>query len=214
MAYQSFHMTTRRKNKPWTRSKLGRNTGSRGYPKTRFLIVCEGEKTEPNYFKSFRVSSAFVKVLGIGKNTTELVKKTIEISNLATDKGVPYDQVWAVFDRDSFAEKDFRSAIKQAKDNNIMVAYSNESFELWYLLHYSYHDVGISRKVYGEKLSKLLKTTYKKNSKDMYEKLYTQQETAIKYASKLLKSYVNLDPAKDNPSTTVHLLVKELNKNI
>jgi len=30
--------------------------------KSRFLIVCEGEKTEPNYFKSFRVPKKVIDV--------------------------------------------------------------------------------------------------------------------------------------------------------
>lgn len=31
-----------------------------------FLIVCEGEKTEPNYFRSFDVLNAVVNVVGAG----------------------------------------------------------------------------------------------------------------------------------------------------
>ena len=39
----------------------------------RFLIVCEGEKTEPLYFESFEVFSANIKVIGAAKNTESLV---------------------------------------------------------------------------------------------------------------------------------------------
>ena len=46
-----------------------------------FLIVCEGEKTEPNYFKSFKTNvKSFVytiETLGEGSNTKDLVKRTI-----------------------------------------------------------------------------------------------------------------------------------------
>ncbi|TGG87894.1 RloB domain-containing protein [Geotoga petraea] len=32
--------------------------------KPKILIVCEGEKTEPNYFKAFRITSVQVQVIG------------------------------------------------------------------------------------------------------------------------------------------------------
>ena len=32
----------------------------KGEPKKRILIVCEGTKTEPNYFRSFKVKSSVV----------------------------------------------------------------------------------------------------------------------------------------------------------
>ncbi len=41
----------------------------------RFLIVCEGEKTEPNYFNSFRVPGVVIDVRGIGENTVRLVER-------------------------------------------------------------------------------------------------------------------------------------------
>jgi hypothetical protein len=53
--------------------------------KTRkwFLIVCEGEKTEPYYFKSFPVDPTVIKldIKGEGKNTKSLVEKAIELKN-------------------------------------------------------------------------------------------------------------------------------------
>ncbi len=45
----------------------------------RFLIVCEGEKTEPNYFRSFRVPKAVVDVRGVGRNTVSLIRKALEL---------------------------------------------------------------------------------------------------------------------------------------
>ena len=69
-----------------------------------FLIVCEGEKTEPNYFSHFRVPKIVCDVVGIGANTESLVKKAIELKNNAT---ISYDNVWCVFDRDSFPAQNF-----------------------------------------------------------------------------------------------------------
>ncbi len=56
--------------------------------------------------------------------------------------------------------------------------------------------------------------SYEKNSDHMYKKLQYKQSTAIKNAENLLKQYDPPNPVNDNPSTTVHLLVQELNKYI
>lgn len=107
-----------------------------------FLIVCEGEKTEPNYFEKFRVPKKVFDVVGIGANTTSLIRKAIKLRN---NSNTTYDEVWCVFDRDSFPVQNFNNALSLATKNNIKVAYSNEAFEIWYLLHFNYHDSATSR---------------------------------------------------------------------
>jgi hypothetical protein len=116
----------------------------------KFLIVCEGEKTEPNYFKSFPLinNGSYVYELEVygGKiNTIGVVDKALELKNANPDK---YDSVWAVFDKDDFPAENFNQAIINAKNNGINVAWSNEAFELWYLLHFDYIDGKLSRKDY------------------------------------------------------------------
>ena len=174
-----------------------------------FLIVCEGEKTEPNYFSNFRVPKRVFDVVGIGANTESLVKKAIELKNNAT---ISYDYVWCVFDRDSFPAQNFNKAFILAKRNNINIAYSNEAFEIWYLLHFHFHDAGTSRTQYKAMLTDRLGFPYKKNDPHMYDHLHSFQEIAIQNAIKLLNSYTNKSPVNDNPSTSVHILVQELNK--
>lgn len=56
------------------------------------------------------------------------------------------------------------------------------------------------------------KSPYQKNSETIYDELLSKQSTAIKNAENLLKQYELHNPAKDNPSTAVHILVKELNR--
>ncbi|MCK4765394.1 MAG: RloB domain-containing protein [Candidatus Aminicenantes bacterium] len=189
-----------------------RKSKNRGKPLPSFLIVCEGEKTEPNYFRSFRLSSAHVKPVGCGRNTVSLVKKAIEIREKAKINDEIYDQVWCVFDRDSFSPQNFNEAIVLAGREGIKAAYSNEAFELWYLLHFNYYDSAFPREKYQKMLSKLLNHSYDKKSRSMYKELFEKQESAIKNAKKLLNSYKPHNPDKDNPSTTVHKLVSELNK--
>lgn len=198
----------------WKRKnqKLKRKSKGRGKPPNLFLIVCEGEKTEPNYFRSFKLTSANVTVEGCGRNTVSLINKAIEIRKKAKINDEIFDQVWCVFDRDNFPPQDFNEAINLAERNDIKVAYSNEAFELWYLLHYHYYDTGFSRAKYKSMLTKLLGRPYKKNSMSMYEDLKEKQGDALRNAESLLKSYNPRNPGKDNPSTTVHKLVAELNK--
>ncbi|MGB0383965.1 MAG: RloB family protein [Ardenticatenaceae bacterium] len=174
----------------------------------RFLIVCEGTETEPNYFKSFRVPK---KVKGTGLNTIGVVDEAIELK----DKG-NYDQVWCVFDKDQFPDHKFEQAIRKAKKHDIKVAYSNPSFELWFLLHFPNCPTCHTPKLCEDKLKQRCKNElgveYKKNHRKMYELLDIHQSRAIKCAENLLKRYKPHRPAKDNPCTTVYCLVKELKK--
>ena len=149
-----------------------------------FLIVCEGEKTEPNYFKSFPVDTKVIKldIKGEGKNTKSLVKKAIEWKN--KDEYDENDRFWCVFDRDknpknSNDAQNFNAAITLARNNGIDVAYSNDAFELWYLLHFNFYNTGISRQDYQNMLTKLLGHEYQKNSEAIYEELKSKQQDAI-----------------------------------
>ena len=52
----------------------------------KILVVCEGTKTEPNYFEAFRTfnrgtSIYDIEVKGLGSNTINVVDKAIELKN-------------------------------------------------------------------------------------------------------------------------------------
>jgi hypothetical protein len=179
--------------------------------------VCEGEKTEPYYFKSFPVNPKVIKldIKGEGRNPKSLVEKAIELKNGSESDET--DQFWCVFDRDKNPNnpndsQNFKAAITLAQTNGIKVAYSNDAFELWYLLHFDYYNTGISRREYKNRLTNKLGHEYKKNGETIYEELKDKQENAIKNAKRLLQKYDRPNPESDNPSTTVHLLVEELNR--
>lgn len=189
----------------------------------RFLIVCEGEKTEVNYFKAFNVSKKIeVMVRGEGKNSVSLVEKAISIiDNLKEDDS--FDEIWCVFDKDNCSKEQFNQADGLAKQNNIKIAYSNEAFEVWFILHFQYLDIATSRLDYQKILNTQMKKCgllegkekYEKNREDMYEKLKPYQTLAITNAEKLIKDRdeSKKHPFDANPSTTVHKLVEELNQN-
>ena len=48
--------------------------------KPTILIVCEGENTEPSYFRQFRLSTATIKPVGEGYNTVTLVRRAMELA--------------------------------------------------------------------------------------------------------------------------------------
>ncbi|MEE3718824.1 RloB family protein [Tumidithrix elongata RA019] len=201
---------------------------SRGYsnrsvdrlqPIPKFLIVCEGEKTEKYYFEKFPVPTRpKVIVKGIGYVTLSLVKETIElVKNEDIKIGDGYeDQVWCVFDRDfkkeNFNAQNYNSAIALAQKSEFHVAFSNDAFELWYILHFEYYESETHREDYAKLLEKRLGHKYEKNSETMYEELLDKQPKAIQHAKKLLERYDPDMTGNHNPSTTVYLLVKELNK--
>ncbi len=199
-----------------------------------FLIVCEGTKTEPNYFKSFKkdvrsyVCEADIE--GKGESTIKLVTSCIKIREQKEKVGKKYDRVWVVFDRDSFEPVQFNNAITMAEANGIRAAWSNEAFELWYLLHFDKLENGMSRKDYKAKLEEKINARiaeirkkkkkkpnfkYKKNDPNMYAIIgeYGDQEQAIKRAKDLLKIHQGTQYHTHNPCTKVYLLIEELNGN-
>ena len=191
-------------------TRLRRKTRNRGAPRPVFLIVCEGEKTEPNYFRAFRVPSAHVK--GAARNTLSLVEYAEMTRKRAARDDEIYDQVWCVFDRDEFDAGQFNEAVKTAERYGFRVAWSNECFELWYLLHFNYYDTAISRVDYSRKLTELIGRKYDKTDRRMYERLLDMQESAIINSRRLMKKHMGRTPAASNPCTRVHELVTELNR--
>lgn len=132
------------------------------------LIVCEGTKTEPNYFDAFAQKQQGIivydiEVKGLGRGTKDVVEKAIALKNKNN-----YDRVWAVFDKDEFPAKDFNEAIALGDKNGIEVAWSNEAFELWYLYHFQNVTTGVPRKDYEEKISAAVNASPKYKSKKKY----------------------------------------------
>jgi hypothetical protein len=203
-----------------------RNTKSK---RKYFLIVCEGEKTEPNYFESLKndlpkgvLTSCRIDIEGTGRNTLSLVEECIKMKErLENETSLSIDKIWVVFDRDSFEPDNFNEAINLCKNTSpeIGCAWTNEAFELWYLLHFHFYNTSINRKMYQNLIEGNLKPflgadyVYKKNSTEMYNYLKENGnlELAIKFAVKLEAEFNGrFDYANHNPSTKVHHLVAEL----
>lgn len=176
--------------------------------KQRFLIICEGEQTEPNYFRAFHVPrEVVVRVMGLGRDPLTLVREAERLRRKSD-----YDQVWVVFDRDDVPVERFNRALAEADRLQIDVAYSNQAFELWFVLHFEYVNTARTRTDYINRLNQLLDSPYSKRDETLYETLLARQPTALQNAARLLNSYAVAQPSKDDPSTTVHLLVAQLNR--
>jgi hypothetical protein len=201
--------------KPWDRSRAARSRATETRDeRTKILVVCEGQKTEPNYFNAFPVDKEVVvlEVSGSGANTDTLVLEAGSLRQAAIDRKQPYNQVWCVFDRDAFPPDRTNRAFDLASQRKIRIAFSNQSFELWYVLHFNFHDTPQTRQRYVEMLSRYMERTYQKNDTEMYAALLSRQPVAIRNAKTLLGRYCPPRPEQDDPSTTVHLLVEELNR--
>lgn len=201
-------------------------------PKGRnYLIVCEGTKTEPNYFEALRrklsggVGDRIV-VVGAQDNTLGIVERAreeVELRNRSDNP--PYYHVWLVFDRDSFPADDFDNAIAAAADEDAKfkaegnavlphwhAAWSNEAFELWYLFHFQENVGGaISRDRFRDMLSNHLGLPYQKNDPGMFEALLPYVGRALERAERAYGKWTADVPFHErNPATAVYQLVGAL----
>lgn len=193
-----------------------------------FLIVTEGKRTEPLYFKGLQkkikekregridvIENPVIDICGEGCSTGKLIEVTEQI---VKDSKIMYQNVWVVFDKDDF--EDFDEAIRLGKEKGYEVAWSNQSFEYWLYLHFHYSDSALHRDDWSEKLSEIFEQNslgdgiYRKNYENIYDlvNVYDGVNTAIKNAKRRMESFnENKDmPSQFDPGTMVYKLVEEL----
>lgn len=193
----------------------------------RILIISEGVNTEVSYFRQFEQPNIRVKAVGTGFNTVSLVRRAEQIRTDEAAKGRHYDQVWCVFDRDDFPAQDFNEAVRLAEQlfGPGRVAYSNQAFEYWLLLHFLDHQGGaMHRRQYDARLNECLHPfgvryegqDSKLISSDFFDLLLSidpktdkpRIHQAIERAERLYGQYDHSSPATEESSTTVFRLVK------
>lgn len=216
------------RNKPWFKRKINKSDYKSKKSNKVFLIICEGVNTEPLYFKSFPIQSIEIESFGLGMSKTSLVKSIHEI--VQSKEKDPYREVWCVFDMDvkydeSVKQKeDFDKSIELAHKHGYKVAYSNDCFELWLVLHYQYVDSKLHRSQYYEILSKLWGCNYEKEgkkisfSRQIYDLIENDPRAsildALKNSKKLFDNSTDLPYSDQNPCTTIFQLVCQLGKDI
>ena len=191
----------------------------------RVILACEGTVTESNYFRS--IFRELINNHNIAKTSLIIVKHSHTdpkgvLSDLekALERDSEFEYKWIVIDRDEMQPngggheiENFNGAISSANSKGIQVAYSNPSFELWYLLHFEYRNTPLDREEVITELKKYV--DYAKNSKSIYQEILPLQKIAIVNAKRLNATHTahgrNLNPTTDNPNSTVYELVEILN---
>lgn len=211
-------------------------------PRRYFLIVCEGEKTEPNYFSAIAAQLPKdmvnrITVKGVGRNILRLIDAArAEIKKRQAARLPDYYYIWLVFDRDEFPADHFNRTIDSVESINLQnaslpskarrcehwkCAWSNEAFELWYVMHFRDQLGGaVSRTQYQKMLEEDVRANtsekhfaYKKNDWQMFARLKTRTPEAIRRAERALEQQIkakNTSWADMNPATRVHELVRSL----
>lgn len=217
-----------RKNQ--TKGENSRPLRPRRYDKF-ILIVCEDQNTEPYYFKrikeSFPENTVYLREIGTGKKPKGIVETAIlEREALALEIKKTVDEVWVVFDKDdegnnSTTLESFNEAWEIAENENLCIAFSNEVFELWLLLHLI--DVSHEKSIPRAEIYNLLETRIKQTKEfnnfvykhgkneviDIILKIGNEVK-AIERAENLLMAHKGKSPIEANPCTHVHILVKHL----
>ena len=185
-------------------------------------LICEGSETEIRYFKKFRSRECNIDIVPIPsqyKSADKLVQKaraTIGYSPYYPDEG---DIIWCVFDRDDNSNEVLLRAKQSAQKEGYHLAYSNPSFELWFLLHFVNQQAEVED---CQSLIRLLKQPnripdYEKN-KDYFDVLKPLQAAAIQRAKARTEQIRSqgIEPIlrQSNPLTTVWELVEYLNSKI
>ncbi|MGW6934679.1 RloB family protein [Lentzea sp. NPDC054927] len=186
-------------------------------PRTRFLVLCEGRVTEPEYFEfvrnELRERTIVIKItknkgdpLEIISVAADMRKDALVRAKRAKDYNLKYDQVWAVLDVDDHHR--LPAAIDLAKKEHINLAISNPSFELWALLHHQDQSAHIENDSLRAKLRRHM-PEYDK-SLDC-ESLKGKYSLAKNRAEALERQHERNDKSAGcNPSTAVWRLVDEI----
>ena len=182
------------------------------------LIVCEGSKTEPEYFeglkRAYRLSGANIKIVpGDGNDPVSIVKHA-----LAEYRKGGYDRAFCVFDRDGHANYyealDRAASSPPGKKGRLEAVTSVPCFEIWVLLHFVYTTAPFAVAGGKSACEKVIEAVrehlpeYEKTMTDVFQKLQPNVDTAVTHAERLVQH--NRDTGSKNPATTVHELVKYL----
>ena len=188
-------------------------------PYDRVLIVSEGEKTEPNYFRElcthYRLSTTNIEVTqGKGNDPVSVVRTAQRLQKIETRQGERYDRVYCVFDRDEHTN--YADACGQAQSAKFRTARSNPAFEYWLLLHFEHTRAPYQRtggRTAAQNCERALVQyfpEYSKGMRGLFQRLLEDLPEAKTRSARSLADARRT--GEDNPSTEVHELVDYLQK--
>jgi len=190
----------------------------------RYLIVCEGTKTEPHYFRDLLddlgIRPQLVRVApNDGVSPDRVVAHALILYEEDAVAGDAFDTVYCVFDRDRHTT--FDAAVQRSQDLNaagkpFVAITSTPCFEVWLLLHFGYSDQpfhAAGKKSVGDQVVFTLKTKpgfakYNKGQKGIYSQLKDRLADALTHAECLRRH--GAATGSINPATNADELVKAI----
>lgn len=188
----------------------------------RILILCEGEKTEPNYFKNFKEARRLTNVVVLPPRQVGpagLLKRVREELGHDSD----WDEIYCVLDHDgrdreiATFESQLTALNNQTDSCRIAMVLSNPCFEFWLLLHFEFTNRPFSagvRRVACENVIRKLKRhlpKYQKNDAGIFERCREHVDTALEN-SMTLQQAESHSAKHSAPHTDVGQLIKRLLK--
>ncbi len=184
----------------------------------RFILICEGENTEPAYFNALKgqypgalISIEYVAPAGSPITIKDKVQVRMDAlrREQKQNSSAKADTVWAVFDRDKHDK--VADAIAGCESAGARVAYSNPCFEVWLILHHhDYHKADDHHQV--QKHYQGLDPIYDPRGRKIPNcaKLMKTVEQAENFAENQCKRREEEDTALGRPSTTVYHLTRAI----
>ncbi len=190
----------------------------------KIFVWSHTEKAEIEYFQDFKnhlCTPLLMPKREICWTPQALLVKLIDWKNNNINE-LDNDQVWCIFDVDDFYKKnkiELMRAINNARKNNIRIAFANECFELWILLHFMKPTSPISR---GNNIQQKIQTKFKKHAlgtfvknQKVFNTLIPFMSTAVSNSKQIVPEYGCIDweeklSERGNPSTSIHFLVEEI----
>lgn len=185
--------------------------------KQRILVVTEGEVTEPGYFRGFqsRFRQTLIEIqieptgrssLAIVQYAKSLQEDAIQNARRMRDENLRFDEVWCVFDVDD--HRHLAEARQMAEANDVHLAVSNPSVELWLLLHFVNQPPGETHRDEFRRRLKEYQPHYDKHVRfDDYSAGYSQ---AVEHAKKLDGLADDIGEPGRNPTTGVYRLTERI----
>lgn len=193
--------------------------GPQQEPYDMVLIVCEGMKSEPAYFRglqaAYRLSSANIHVMSANGSDPMSIVKFAEVEMKRMNE---YDRAFCVFDRNGHTNYDAAldriDSSPDGQTGKLQAITSWPCFEIWLLLHFRYSTAPFncagSESSCDRATRELLKffPDYTKGRQTIFEDLAGQMSSAITHAKQLHAHNKNCRAL--NPSTRIHTLVEYL----
>ncbi|PHI17988.1 hypothetical protein CEQ90_20285 [Lewinellaceae bacterium SD302] len=137
-----------------------------------FLIACEGEKREYDYFNYFseldsRINVEIVKPeVGDDNSPVGLFKKILLLIEGSDDIEPVYelsedDEVWFVIDTDDWGEKIIELTALVKEYPNFYIAQSNPCFEVWLYYHFTFNEINYDHLRDSRKMKQYLNDVFK-----------------------------------------------------